>query len=207
MIESNPLAALVLVIAATPASAKSAEPFPCRAVSFVANVTDGVAFERRISPDLVLRLVDWRVTLTPTGAPDVDYIYPVNPPIRFNPMQDFGAGYGLSAKQSMQMPRELRFVTGKKDYDRIDPKLIGALWPYDAPRPKTASADYLSTLKSLTTGALKITALDYELDSTREEVLRARFSVELTAPVAIGFLPELHPKPASCPAKQDTLSD
>lgn len=198
MITSKPLAVLAFIFAAMSASAKNAEPFPCRTVSFVASVADGTAFEREISPDLALRLAGWRVTLTPVGAPDNDYIYPVNPPIRFNPMQNFGAGYGLSAKQSMEMPRELRFVTRKKDYDRIDPKLIGALWPYNAPRPKTASAEYLSVLKSLTTGVLKIAVLDYELDSADEEVVRARFSIELTAPTAIGFLPELGPKSASC---------
>ena len=59
-----------------------------------------------------------------------DFIYPVNPPLRFNPSQLLGCGYGESAQQILKWDRELRFVLDQADYEHFDPLVENALWPY-----------------------------------------------------------------------------
>ena len=62
-------------------------------------------WKKVIGGDLVFRLEPetlgphgelhgWQISLAPSHAPDSDYIYPVNPPLRFNGLQTLGPGYG-----------------------------------------------------------------------------------------------------------------
>ena len=69
----------------------------------------GDPFEKVIGSGLVFRLDPekfgpkgdvngWDITLLPLGRRNDDYIYPVNPPLRFNALQLLGPAYGEDTK-------------------------------------------------------------------------------------------------------------
>ncbi len=77
-----------------------------------------------------------------------DYIYPVNPALRFNGSQTLGAGYGDTAKQSLSHGRELRFLLDQSDYEAFEPYVDHALWPYNAAGPDHATDQYFGALEN-----------------------------------------------------------
>jgi len=46
-----------------------------------------------------------------------DFLWVVSPPFRTAPHRLIGAGYGLTARQSVELQREFRFVLNERDYD------------------------------------------------------------------------------------------
>src|SRR5690349_22279223 len=94
MMQALPRITLCLLICGlAPIGGWSAET--CHSVSLTAELFAGQGFERMIGGDLVFRfhpeklghdgqLDGWSVALSPKSSPRQDYIYPVNPPIRFN---------------------------------------------------------------------------------------------------------------------------
>jgi len=112
----------------------------------------GGHFEKVIGGDLVFRLEPeilgphgdlhgWQISLAPSHESDRDYIFPVNPPLRFNGLQTLGPGYGDDTKTSLAHPHEMFFLLDRADYDRIWPLLTNALWPYSAPEPDKAGGN------------------------------------------------------------------
>src|SRR6266851_1874319 len=118
----------------------------CHSITLTGELQSGDRFEKVIGGELVFRLEPerlgrdgelhgWRISLAPLHEPDRDYIYPVNPPLRFNGLQILGPSYGDDTKTSLAHPQEMRFLLDRADYDRIWPLLTNLLWPYSAPIP------------------------------------------------------------------------
>jgi hypothetical protein len=114
----------------------------CSAVRFTAKLDAGHSFVQKVG-DLRFKIRaahgkavcnGWIFTLEDAG--DHDFIYPVNFPLRFNPSQYLGCSYGLTARQGLEMKRDMRFILTEQDYLRLDPLMKDALWPADSPEPK-----------------------------------------------------------------------
>jgi hypothetical protein len=125
----------------------------CASVAISFALKTGDSFQQSVS-DLTLELqpmasTGWIFSLVDTK--DRDFIYPVNPALRFNGSQTLGAGYGVTAKQSLSYVRELRFLLSGSEYEVFWPYVEHALWPYTAPDPDHAADQYLSELDKLRT--------------------------------------------------------
>jgi hypothetical protein len=214
--------ATLAIVVATPSPA--AETPACRQIAFAGNLKAGDGFVQEIGAGLVLRLRPealaepaageskspdgWRLTLEPVSNEPKrgvhDYIYPVNPPLRFNPKQDIGTSYGYTAKEKLgDGAIAYRFILSDPDYARIDPLLQAALWPYTAKDPEHADENYAMAIEALTTGLIRFRPTKYDLSANGERIRHLAFTVEVTAPQDFAFLPALAPKPAACPAKDD----
>ncbi len=208
------IAALALHAAAGLAVPEASRPARCRVAAFTATVAAGERLEKPIGSGFTFRLEPqhlgpdggldgWQMTIVSSRSPTEDYIYPVNPPLRFNGVQTFGASYGDDTKTSLSHPHEVRFLLRAADYDQISPSLTDALWPYSAPRPDAAADEYTTALKKLTTGRLRVTVTSYETTPGTDSLRRMAFRAELTTPATFGFAPELTSRPARCPRAVD----
>ena len=140
----------------------------------------------------------WTLSLVDTK--DRDFIYPVNPPLRFNGSQTLGAGYGDTAKRSLSYARELRFLLNGSEYDVFWPYVEHALWPYTGADPDHAADQYLSELDKLRTGLLRLTVVRSDVSET-DEVRSAEFKIEFIAPTAYQSVSSLSPHAVACPAE------
>jgi hypothetical protein len=81
-------------------------------------LTQGTLFRAALLNGLEFRLSSaWSISVGPAGEPTMDYLWPVSPPLQTAPHLVIGPGYGMTARQSAQIPRPLRFVTTRADYD------------------------------------------------------------------------------------------
>src|SRR4051794_23720411 len=131
---------LSILTGTQPSHGTSAKP-QCAIVAISFSLKTDDSFQRPIS-DLTfkvqpLKSTGWMFSLE--DAKGRDFIYPVNPALRFNSSQMLGAGYGDTAKQSLSHNRELRFLLNESDYDT-------------APDPDHAADQYLGQLEKLRTG-------------------------------------------------------
>ena len=186
----------------------------CHSIMLKGELQAGAHFEKVIGGDLVFKLEPeilgphgdlhgWQISLAPSHEPDRDYIYPVNPPLRFNGVQTLGPGYGDDTKTSLARPHEMFFLLDRADYDRIWPLLTNALWPYNAPEPDKAGDQYISALKTLAVGQLKITVPAYDADPVNGSIRRINFQAEFTTPTNFELDQPLRPRPAGCPIVTD----
>jgi len=176
----------------------------CTAVAWTISLKAGDDIQRRIN-DLTFKVRatkdkgfcwGWMFSLEdPAGH---DFIYPVNPPLRFNPSQTLGCGYGQTARESLKINRELRFLLNEYDYERFDPLVKNALWPYYAPNPDRAAEDYLTALRELSTGLLRLKILRSDV-APDDAVRSAELEVEFIAPSDFHFDPRLKPYSTNCP--------
>lgn len=82
--------------------------------SFTASLERALEFRLRASDQTNL----WLIRVGPQNSPD-DYLWIASPPFQTAPHLQIGAGYGLTAEQSVSMtPRRLRFVTSDDAYER-----------------------------------------------------------------------------------------
>src|SRR5437016_936300 len=185
---------------------KPAAPPACSAVSLDIALQAGDDYAQRVN-DLTFKVKTWLPksegagwTFSLEDAGGHDYIYPVNPPLRFNPSQYLGRAYGESALQSLSWNRELRFLDNKVDYERFWPLVTNALWPYTAPRPDKAAEEYFTELGKIQTGLMRLKIV--KSDVTPDDLVRsAEFAVEVVAPSDIRFDPDLKPYSHECPGK------
>jgi hypothetical protein len=186
----------------------------CHSIMLTGELHSGEHFEKVIGGELVFRLEPerlgpagelhgWRISLASSHEPDRDYIYPVNPPLRFNGLQTLGPGYGDDTKTSLGHPHEMRFLLDRADYHRISPLLTDALWPYSAPHPDKADDEYIGALKTLVAGQLKLTVPAYDADPVNGSIRRLNFQAEFTTPGNFGLDQALKPQPAACPIFAD----
>jgi len=187
----------------------------CKSITIMASVSAGQSFEKAISKDLIFRLTSarlgpdgklngWEMSIV-SAQSDTDYIYPVNPPLRFNGSQTFGASYGETASASLANPHEVRFLRHREDYDKIKPLLDGALWPYSAPHPDSAQDEYVTALGKTITGRLVVTVTSYHLEAGADSLRDMKFRADFSAPADFEFLAELNPKESSddaCSSRQ-----
>jgi hypothetical protein len=187
----------------------------CQTASFAAELSAGDKVEKLIGNDLFFRLDPirlgakgelngWEISMATAKAPDHDYIYPVNPPLRFNGLQILGASYGEGVQASLGHPHEMWFLLNRADYDRLSPLLTNALWPYSAPRPDQSNAEYLDAVRTVAKGWLKFGVVSYDL-SAADSVARLKFRVEFRAPGISSLSGGLRPRRES--AVRNGISD
>jgi len=187
---------------ASPAStlAQKSGPPQCEVVQIAVSLEKGQAFQQSIG-FLTLKLEPlkpsgWEFSLVDSKG--YDYVYPVNPPLRFNGSQTLGAGYGDTAKTSLSHGRELQFLLTRADYENFEPLLDDALWPYQSKDPDHAVERYEEALKKLSTGLLLLTVTRSEI-SPEDQILSAQFKVTLTTPQGFEFDRNLSPRQTVCP--------
>ena len=192
-------------IAATPA---------CHAISFEATLNAGDAYSRDIGGGLALRLIPqiysdpgdrgkrldgWHivvVTAHPTGdVPPPDRIWPANLPLRFNPWQDIGTTYGISAADKLGRDIAYRFVWREAEYDKIAALASDALWPYSVPDPNKAGARYLDALERLDAAMIRLHPMHYDLSENGMSIRRLTLAIEVEAPNDFAFPASLAPAP------------
>jgi len=183
----------------------------CRSIALTVELSAGKGFEKRIGQDLVFKvdperdgpkgeLSGWGIELVPARVPDNDYIYPVNPPLRFNGLQTLGPSYGDDTKGSLGHAHEMDFLLNSADYDRLWPLVTNALWPYMPSNPDAAADRYFDALKALAKGHLTITVQSYDADPVTDVISSIKFQAEFIAPESFAFDPALKPKLVSCSA-------
>jgi hypothetical protein len=186
----------------------------CHSITLTGELQSGHHFEKAIGGNLIFRLDPerlgpegelngWQISLVSSREPQHDYIYPVNPPLRFNGLQILGPSYGDDTRKSLAHPHEMRFLLYRADYDRIWPLLTNALWPYSAPHPDQAGDEYVSALKVLAMGQLTLTVRGYDADPVNGSIRQIKFQAEFTAPENFALDPALNPKTAACPTFSD----
>ena len=187
------------------------EKAACQSVQLTAKLQAGEKFARNIGNGLAFQLeptrlgpkgdIDgWEISIVDADPAHTDYIYPVNPPLRFNGLQILGASYDDDTKTSLSHAHEMWFLLNKADHDRISPALEHALWPYSAPNPDSTIEEYSAVLNGLTLGRLKVKPVSYDIDAETGAIRRIDLRIELIAPMAFAFNSELKPKSASCPS-------
>jgi hypothetical protein len=182
----------------------------CSAIEMVMRIEAGRNYAQSIGNGLTFKISamkdkEWGWNLSLEDNMGRDYIYPVNPPLRLNPSQTLGRGYGDSARQSLSHDRNLRFLLDNADYNHLEPLMDNALWPYSAPDPDRALDEYVTALHNLQTGVLKLEILAADI-APNDSVRSAKFHVEFVAPQAFHFDASLHPHPSACPVEDDALS-
>lgn len=201
---------MIMLTAAVLASAGQSRPQPfapgprCSAVSLIVKLDAGKSYAQEVGGlNFKIKAEDgkgscngWSFTLE--DAAGNDFIYPVNMPLRFNPSQFLGCSYGLTAKQGLEMKRNMRFILNKRDYLLLDPLMRNALWPYSAPDPEHAGEKYLDAISAVRTGLLRLNTVRSRI-SPDGAIQSATFRVDLTAPTSFRFEPGLKPHPSPCP--------
>ncbi len=179
----------------------------CESVEITASLGEGQAFQQSIG-FLTLKLrplkfSGWDFALVDSKGDD--FIYPVNPPLRFNGSQTLGRGYGDSARTSLGHGRELRFLLNRADYTAVESLMKDALWPADSGDPDHAADRYFAAIDKLVTGLLQLTVTRSEI-SPEDEIHSAQFTIELTAPVSFEFDNKLMPRRAACPQSTSPIA-
>jgi hypothetical protein len=191
------------LVTSTPARAqtpvnRSVSSERCHSIRIVERLSAGERFQRALNRDFVFKIEPtrigpkanvnaWEVSLLGPGGENRDYIYPVNPPLRFNGLQVLGPGYGEDTKASLGHPHVMRFLLSRDDDQRLWPLVTNSLWPYSAPDPEKAGDQYLSALESLKTGELTLNVLSYSADPDSGSVRQIRFGPTLLRPEALNL--------------------
>ena len=82
----------------------------------------------------------------------MDYLWLVSPPLQSAPHRQIAAGYGLTARQSAVIPRPLRFVLTKADYDAARAAIDG-----------NSAEETLKRMDELGRGRLILKITDYQV--------------------------------------------
>jgi hypothetical protein len=220
MLKSALVCAACLLAVANPAlSSATPTEMLCRAIAFEGDISAGQSFARDIGEGLALELMPqnfgdaaaaltgWRIQILGNSGKEPpadrdDYIYLVNLPLRFNPSQDIGTSYGMTAQEKLRHVITYAFVLNKRDYEKMAYILDDALWPYAARDPKTAGDRYLSTLETLELGELRFVAVQLVTADRGQSIRKLHFRVDLTAPRSFKFSPMLAPHPSACPLRR-----
>lgn len=191
----------------------------CHEISFHGSVQAGEHFSREIGSGLQFRLVPvqfsdpstatpldgWRIQLVPTEPAgsvreEEDRIYPVNLPLRFNPWQDIGSSYGITADEKLQRPILYAFVPDGESFRRIRDLATDALWPYSARNPTHPSESYLTVLNTFALGTIRFTPTQYRTAESGKSIVEMAFLVEIIAPEQFAFA-AANPRAVPCPPK------
>jgi len=180
----------------------------CHSASFKVTLDVYDDFEQPLGGALLLRVrtlkeQGWFIDIVPAEATTNDYIYPVNPPLRFNSNQYLGAAYGESVKSSLAYAHEMRFLLDRNDYGRVYSLIGNVLWPYQTADPDRALSDYRSAAKHAKKGWLKVSVSSYKLDRKTDDLARIELRVRVTTPVDFSFAPGLKSRTVTCPLESD----
>ncbi len=139
-------------------TAQTPEPDQPECVSFRSpkRLVAGAAFRVGLLHGLELRLSpgpgEWGISVGPVAEPEVDYLWVVSPPLRTAPHRTIGAAYGVTARQSVQMWRPLRFVVTRADHDAAR-----------AAHELSSAEETLAQLERLGRGRLSLVITDFGL--------------------------------------------
>jgi hypothetical protein len=183
----------------------------CRSFTLAGELAAKASFERDIGNGLFFQvkptglgakgeLDGWEIYIVRSEEPEEDYIYPVNLPLRFNGVQILGASYNDDAKTSLGRPHEMWFLLSKADYDKMSPVLNNALWPYMSPHPNKVAEEYFGTLKTVQTGWLKLTVLQYQLAPDADSVKSIKFQLDFNVPQSFKIASGLNSSVTACAA-------
>jgi hypothetical protein len=187
-----------------PVDARAQRNPSCQIVSFKVVLNANENYERELGGGLLFRVKSekepaWFVDIVPAEENTKDYIYPVNLPLRFNPNQTLGSGYGETIQSSLSHPHEMNFLLDRSDYDRISALLPNVLWSYQTAGPDQALADYTRAVEHARKGSLKIAISSYKTDPSTGALTHIKLRVGITTPAEFQFAPGLNPWPAPCP--------
>jgi hypothetical protein len=117
----------------------------------------GASFTYPLPAELEFRLPyegnGWSISVGPRGDRAADFLAPVSPPFRAAPHRVIGAGFGVSAQNSVQVtPRVLRFVLTRRDAQAARDIAFGA-FAGDLQRLKDIDRMRRGTLTLRITGA------------------------------------------------------
>jgi hypothetical protein len=179
----------------------------CNFVSFKVALHAGENFERELGGGLLFRVTSekqpgWFFDIVPAEAVSKDYIYPVNLPLRFNPNQTLGPGYGENAKSSLGYAHEMQFLIYKADYDQVLSLTENVLWPDKVSDPDRAFGEFARAVHRAKKGRLKVTVSSYKTDATGA-LVRIKLRVQITTPLEFQDAPGFYPMPITCPADLD----
>jgi hypothetical protein len=175
----------------------------CRSVSFKVSLDTHNDFQRELGGGLLFRLRSgkepgWFVDIVPAEETKNDYIYPVNVPLRQNPNQTLGPGYGESVASSLGHPHEMSFLLTRSDYDRVSGLIGNVLWSYQTSDPDKALSDYTRAVDDARKGRLKVSVSSHKTDKKTGALVRIKLRVQITVPPDFEFAPGFYPLPASC---------
>ena len=212
--------AAALILAGTTTSFTADREVVCHEISLRDTLRAGETFARQIGAGLELRLIPtqfsdlstvtpfdgWRIELVPSeqagSMQEVeDRIYPVNPPLRFNPWQDIGSSYGTTAEQKLQAPILYAFVPDDESFQRIRELATDALWPYAARDPAHATEAYLTALDTLALGTIRFIATQYRTAEGGRSITEIAFLAQIIAPEPFAFV-QADPQSVPCPPRQ-----
>jgi hypothetical protein len=197
-------AVLTLTFAGTLLAEQKSKATRCMSVSIEFSLKAGEGFQQEIGnltfdvrPDTTPEKPNgWTFSIHGVGGDD--FIAPVNIPLRFNPSQILGSGYGLSASESLKTLRELPFLLSDSDYELVVPLWRDALWPYSAPDPDHAADKYISTLARLPLGLFRLKPLKADI-SQDDHIRAASFEASFIIPSGSPLDPSLKRRLSPCP--------
>lgn len=150
--------AAVMWVAAVGAPAIAAPPDQCVILRTPRRLLAGTSFREPLPGGLEFRLTFrsgvWFIALGPVEDHALDYVWVASPPVRGAAHRMIGPGYGLTASESADVPRDLRFVVTRADYASLRASL----------EPDPAGVT-LERMEALGRGRLSVVITDYELSA------------------------------------------
>jgi hypothetical protein len=175
----------------------------CRSVVFKVSLKVYEDFQLELGGGLLFRVMSekdpgWFIDVVPAEANTKDYIYPVNLPLRLNPNQTLGPGYGETVKSSLSHPHEMNFLLDRSDYDRVFGLVGNVLWSYQTSDPDKALSDYTNAVDDARKGWLRVRIASYKTDPKTGALSHIKLKVEIITPSDFQFAPGVSPWPAPC---------
>ena len=185
------------------AQSSSSSAFACHSVWFKVALNAHDDFERELGGGLLFRAKSettpgWFIDIVPAEENTKDYVYPVNLPLRMNPNQTLGPGYGESVESSLGHPHVMNFLLKRSDYDRVFGLIDNVLWPYQTSDPDKAVSDYTNAVDEAKKGQLKVTVSSHKTDRKTGALEHIKLRVQITTPADFQFAPGFYPLPSSC---------
>jgi hypothetical protein len=197
------LAWLVSMCLLSPIGARAQQSPSCQFVSFKVTLNAGDNYERELGGGLLFRVRSqkepgWFVDIVPAEENTKDYIYPANVPLRFNPNQTLGPGYGETVQSSLSHPHEMNFLLDRTNYERISAVVGNVLHSYQTPDPDQALTDYTNAVDNARKGWLHISIASYKADPQTGALVHIKLRVGITTPQDFQFAPGVSPWPSPC---------
>ncbi len=175
----------------------------CKSVFFKVALNAHDDFERELGGGLLFRVKSqkepgWFIDIVPAEENKKDYVYAVNLPLRQNPNQTLGPGYGETVDSSLGHPHVMNFLLKRSDYDRVSGLIGNVLWSYQTSDPDKALSDYTNAVDEAKKGQLKVTISSHKTDPKTGALVRIKLRVQITTPMDFQFAPGFYPLPASC---------
>jgi hypothetical protein len=198
-----PHAALLPLCLLATTGVRAQTSFACRSVFFKVTLNAHDDFERELGGGLLFRVKSqkepgWFIDVVPAEENKKDYVYPVNLPLRQNPNQTLGPGYGESVDSSLGHPHVMNFLLNRSDYDLVSALIGNVLWSYQTPDPDKALSEYTNAVDQAKKGQLKVIVASHKTDSKTGTLSRIKLRVQITTPADFQLAPGFYPLPSSC---------